>query len=141
MIDRGLEDGIASDLPVVTDVGLVGKTATVSPNSSIVLLLTDEKCRVAAKIEGSRDRGILMGIRGATRLAPDLKLRYVSKDANPKRGTRVYSTGKGGVFPSNLLLGVVKSFRPVDDLYGEATIQPAVDFQELDDVFVIVGVK
>src|SRR6266404_2604317 len=45
-INRGKEDKIESDLPVVTDEGLVGKTTTVSETISVVLLISDESCRV-----------------------------------------------------------------------------------------------
>ena len=48
-INRGKQDGIERDMPVVTDEGLVGKTTTVSANISVVLLVSDENCRVAAK--------------------------------------------------------------------------------------------
>ena len=53
-INRGKQDGIESDMPVVTDEGLVGKTTTVSPNITVVLLVADESCRVAANVEGTR---------------------------------------------------------------------------------------
>ena len=55
-INRGKEDGIETDMPVVTDEGLVGKTTTVSDNISVVLLVSDENCRVAASVEGSANR-------------------------------------------------------------------------------------
>src|SRR5262249_52151874 len=46
-INRGTRDGIETDMPVVTDVGLVGKTTTVSDAISVVLLISDENCRIA----------------------------------------------------------------------------------------------
>ena len=62
-INRGKEDGIEGDMPVVTDEGLVGKTTTVGNNISVVLLLSDENCRVAASVEGTREQGIVSGER------------------------------------------------------------------------------
>src|SRR2546423_4810645 len=52
-INRGNRDGIEADMPVATDVGLVGKVTTVSDSVSVVLLISDENCKVAASIEGS----------------------------------------------------------------------------------------
>src|SRR5262249_30072564 len=46
-INRGKRDAIDTDMPVVTDVGLVGKTTTISDTISLVLLISDENCRVA----------------------------------------------------------------------------------------------
>ena len=64
-VNRGKQDGIDSDMPVVTDEGLVGKTTTVSANIAIVLLVSDENCRVAANVEGTREQGIVTGERVA----------------------------------------------------------------------------
>jgi rod shape-determining protein MreC len=52
----------------------------------------------------------------------------------------VYTSGVGGVFPSGLLVGVVKSFR-VRELDGQAQVAPAVDLSHLEDVFVVTGRK
>ena len=57
-------------MPVVTDEGLVGKTTTVSENISIVLLVSDENCRVAASVEGTREQGIVSGERVTAGLTP-----------------------------------------------------------------------
>src|SRR3981081_2160971 len=60
-INRGKEDKIETDMPVATDEGLVGKTTTVSNTISIVLLVTDENCKVASSVEGTREQGIVSG--------------------------------------------------------------------------------
>jgi rod shape-determining protein MreC len=139
-INRGTEDGVESDMPVVTDEGLVGKTTTVSANISVVLLISDENCRVACSIEGTREQGIVAGQRVNTGVTPFLDLNFLSKQADLKPGQRVYTTGVGGVFPSGLLVGVVKSFR-VRELDGQAQLTPGVDLAHLEDVFVVTGRK
>ena len=110
-IDRGEDDGLDSDMPVVTDIGLVGKTTTVAANTAYVLLVSDENCKVAAKIEGIREQGILAGERTTTALQPDLLLSFLPKGAALKAGQKVFSSGvSGGVFPSDLFLGTIKDF-------------------------------
>src|SRR6202165_3961544 len=123
-INRGKEDGVESDMPVVTDEGLVGKTTTVSNNISIVLLLSDENCRVAATVEGTKEQGIVSGERVSASVTPLLDLNFLTKQANLQPGMRVYTSGVGGVFPSGLLIGTVQSFR-VRELDGQARITPA----------------
>ena len=125
-------------MPVVTDLGLVGKTTTVSEGISVVLLLSDENCRVAASVEGSREQGIVSGERTTTGLTPLLNLNFLSKQADLKPGQKVYTSGVGGVFPSGLLVGAVKSYR-VRELDGQAQLTPAVDLSHLEDVFVVTG--
>ena len=137
-INRGKKDSIETDMPVVTDVGLVGKTTTVSDLISVVLLVSDETCRVAASVEGSREQGIVSGQRVTTGLAPLLDLNFLSKQADLKPGQKVYTSGVGGVFPSGLLIGGVKSYR-VRELDGQAQLTPAVDLSHLEDVFVVTG--
>src|SRR4030095_8961633 len=81
-INRGKRDGVETDMPVVTDIGLVGKTTTVSDTISIVLLVSDENCRVAASVEGTREQGIVSGERVTTGLNPLLNLNFLSKQAD-----------------------------------------------------------
>lgn len=49
-IDKGSVDGIAVGMPVVNGGGLVGKITSVSPNSSIVLLIVDPDFSIGAKV-------------------------------------------------------------------------------------------
>jgi rod shape-determining protein MreC len=139
-INRGKEDRIESDMPVVTDEGLVGKTTTVSNTISVVLLVTDENCKVAASVEGTREQGIASGERVSGGLTPLLNLNFLTKQANLQPGQKVYTSGMGGVFPSGLLIGAVKSFR-VRELDAQANLTPAVDLSHLEDVFVVTGRK
>lgn len=141
-INRGFEDGVESDMPVVTEQGLVGKTATVAKNEAIVVLVTDETCRVAARVEGTLEQGIASGMRvPSSSSGLEIQLSFLSKNAAIQPGQKVYTAGiSGGVFPSGILIGTVESFRsrPLD---GQAILRPAVDLAAVEDVFVIVGVK
>ncbi|MBL9177582.1 MAG: rod shape-determining protein MreC [Verrucomicrobiaceae bacterium] len=136
IIDKGSLDGVGTDSPVITSVGLVGKTSTLAPHMTKVILLTDEMCRVSAKVEGTLEQGILAGERAALEVRPELHLRFLSRNANINAGASVYSSGEGGVFPPGLLLGRVKRFEN-REISGEAVVEPAVDFSTLDYVFVI----
>src|SRR5207247_2719954 len=125
-------------MPFVTDEGLIGKTTSVSDVISVVLLVSDENCRVAASVEGSREQGIVSGQRVTTGLTPLMDLNFLSKQADLKPGQKVYTSGVGGVFPSGFLVGVVKSYR-VRELDGQGQLTPAVDLSHLADVFVVTG--
>jgi rod shape-determining protein MreC len=139
-VNRGKEDGIEGDMAVVTDEGLVGKTTTVASSISVVLLTSDENCKVAATVEGTREQGIVQGERVTTGLTPSLYLNFLSKQADLKPGQKVYTSGVGGVFPSGLPIGTVKNFR-VRELDGQAQLIPAVDLSHLEDVFIVTGRK
>ncbi len=139
-INRGKRDGIEGDMSVVTEQGLVGKTTTVSDSVSVILLVSDENCRVAANVEGTREQGIVSGERIVGALAPLLDLNFLSKQANLQPGAKVYTSGVGGVFPSGLLIGSVKEYK-MRELDGQARLNAAVDLAKLEDVFVVTGTK
>jgi rod shape-determining protein MreC len=137
IIDKGAAEGIGTDCPVITDVGLVGKTGKVALHTAEVMLLTDEECRVSARVEGSADaRGILSGERGDLSSRPDLRLRFLNRTAKIEAGSKIYSSGDGRVFPAGIPLGKVKSVEP-RDVSLEAVVDPAVDFNLIEDVFIL----
>ncbi|MGB0154968.1 MAG: rod shape-determining protein MreC [Verrucomicrobiales bacterium] len=141
IINRGSFHGVAVDSPVIVPVGdeagLVGKVSEViSEESALILLLTDEICQVSARLEGSQIQGILSGARGAFRTLPNLRLRYLPKESDAGTGRKVITSGDGGLFPPDLLLGEIIKFDigPID---AEATLVPSVNFDALTDVFVV----
>ena len=136
IIDKGLLDGLATDTPVISANGLIGKTGKMAPHMAEVILLTDEMCRVSSKIEGTLEQGIIAGERAGLDLRPDLRLRFLNRNAVINPGSNVVSTGEGGVFPAGLLIGRVKRFEN-KDITGEAVVEPAVDFSMLEYVFVL----
>ena len=135
-IDRGSESGIAIHQPVVADGGLVGKIDRVGDKLSSVILLTDEACKVSVQVEGTPEVGILSGQRGQYEREPLLRLRFLSTKARISPGTRVFTTGLGGLFPSNLLVGTVESVIP-GPLDTEALVRPSVNFTDLSTVFLL----
>lgn len=136
-IDRGEQSKIGPQLPVLSSEGLVGKVDLVRKDRASVVLLTDEKCQVSAKVEGTPEVGILSGQRGQFEGTPLLRLRFLSKDAQIKPGQRVFTTGRGGLFPANVLLGTVESVEK-NSLDSEALVRPSVNFADLGTVFVVL---
>jgi rod shape-determining protein MreC len=136
LIDRGLADNLAPDLPVRTAEGLVGKIVHLYDRESEVLFITDETCKVAVRIEGTTEQGILTGVRGITSRSPELRITYLPSEAIVPVGAKVFTSGKGTVFPPDILVGEVIRFNKLDD-GGEAVVRPAVDFDKIKYVFVI----
>lgn len=136
-IDAGEDRGIGTQLSVLSNEGLVGKIDRPSKDRSSVILLTDEKCQVSARVEGTPEVGILSGQRGQFEGNPTLRLRFLSKDANLKPGQRVFTTGRGGIFQPNILLGTIVSLEK-GALDSEALVRPSVNFEDLGTVFVVL---
>jgi rod shape-determining protein MreC len=127
---------------VLTEEGLVGKTTLVSEHSATVVLISDETCRVSARVEKAADKppeqGIVRGERSSTNSLPQISLNFLSKQAGLEPGQKIFTSGVGGVFPPGVLIGAVREFK-VRELDGYATIVPAIDLTTLEDLFVVVS--
>ena len=136
-INVGTKQGLGPQLAVLSSEGrLVGIVDRTWENRSSVILLTDEVCQVSAKVEDSQEVGILSGQRGQFDGVPLLRLKFLSKNAVLLPGQRVFSTGRGGIFKANILLGTIESVeRAAED--SEALVRPSVNFADLDTVFVV----
>ncbi|MDX6767312.1 MAG: rod shape-determining protein MreC [Candidatus Methylacidiphilales bacterium] len=149
IIDRGYEDEpalMAGDQPVVSPRGVVGKTVTVGRYSTRVILLVDENCKISAVSESSRSRGIVQGSTAINGGKPQCRFTFISRESELSVGERVFTTGLGGAFPANLLVGTVAEAPPLSTdrnfgLYRDGVVQPTADLNDLQEVFVILGLK
>jgi rod shape-determining protein MreC len=138
-IDLGSEQGIAPGMPVVTERGLVGRIQKVGPTTSTVLLITDPSSGVQSMIkrENSRAVGVVNGQAGTLPV-----MDYISQEADVAVGDEVITSGLGGNFPKNLIIGQVVEVKKRDfDMYQQAVVRPTVDFNRLEFVLVITNFK
>lgn len=137
IIDKGRKNGVTENMAVVTEKGLVGYTTDVGDNWAKVLMLLDNRMSVSAMIQRTRDNGIL---KGNISPAPPghAKMVFLPADARIVKGDVVISSGLGGIVPKGILIGeVVEVQKESDNLTQYAIVKPAVDFQKLEEVFVI----
>jgi rod shape-determining protein MreC len=139
-IDAGSKQGIRSHFAVLSNDGVVGMIDRIDNGGerSSVLLLTDEKCLVSARVDGSPEVGILSGQRGGFDGVPVLRLKFLSSNAAVRPGQRVFTTGRGGIFQANILLGTIDAVEK-GALDSEAIVRPSVNFADLGAVFVILS--
>ncbi len=136
-INRGSEKGLVNSMCVLaSNGGLVGRIQLAGNEVSSVLLITDEVSQVSARVEGSTEVGIIVGRRTTYGEAPRLRLRYISKNAILRKGMKVFTDGRGDLFPADIPIGTIEDFE-VGAVDGEAEIIPSVDFTNLQTVFVI----
>ena len=139
-IDAGSKCSIATQLAVLSNEGLVGMVDRIDSGGerSSVLLLTDEKCQVSVRVEGTPEVGIISGQRGSFDGNPILRLRFLSPNAALRTGQRVFTTGRGGTFQANILVGTIDSVEK-GALESEALVRPSVNFKDLGTVFVVLS--
>lgn len=137
VVNRGSSDGIAKNMPVVTESGLVGLVVEVTNNASKVELILDPRCSVGTLIQRSRVAGI---VQGSTETVLYPNMINIPKNADVIEGDTVVTSGFGGIYPKGLLVGTVGSLKSDGGgLLEIAVIEPAVDFQKLEDVMIITA--
>lgn len=135
LINRGARDGIARGMPVVTNEGLVGRVIEVFANASRVLLITDPSSRISARLQNTRVQGSIVGL-----LTGGLRMEMIPLEANVQEGDIVITSGLGGNFPADLLIGQVVSRRQFEfDLNQTAEVRSLIDFNTLEFVLVVTN--
>ena len=102
IINLGSLDGIVEGWAAMVALGLVGRISGVGKKTSRVLFLTDTSSNVPVLIKPSNQRAILSGDNS---IQPNLLFIENNKQIQP--GDRILTSGDGGVFPANLLIGQV----------------------------------
>ncbi|MCI0553662.1 MAG: rod shape-determining protein MreC [Anaerolineae bacterium] len=137
IINRGSNDGFLRGMPVVTDQGLVGRIDAVIAAAARVQLITDPASNVNVRLQNAEVEASLVGS-----VTGDVTLDLIPQDVNIEIGDLVLTSGLGGGYPPDLIIGQVVNVRSRDfDLFQQATIQPVVDFNHLSIVLVIVNFK
>jgi len=138
LIDKGSEDGISKNSPVITQQKtLVGKISEVYENFSKVMLVSNKNSSFDAKISDSEIYGVVKG-KGNFKLFLDL----IPKEKEIKEGDFIVTTSLGGVFPEGLLVGEITEVKKLDvEPFQQAEIKPAFDIKEIENLFIITGFK
>jgi rod shape-determining protein MreC len=136
-VDVGARDGIAENMPVITERGLVGRVTAVGPNSAQVLMLIDPASAINALIQNSRVTGLVRGNIDGT-----LTMERIPQNEKVNPGDIVLTSGLGGNFPDKLVIGQVTEVLQRDqDMFQTARIRPTVDFGKLETMLIVTSFK
>ena len=125
-IDKGSLSGVRKDAVVVVPEGLVGKVSSVTAHTAEVILVIDPRLNVSCVFEkpGAKAYGILSG-----GTEDRIAVKYMTPGAETAgAGSRVLTSGLGGVFPPGFVVG---------DYTGDGAVASRVDFSSLEDVLVL----
>jgi rod shape-determining protein MreC len=148
-LNKGTADGVWSNMAVITAEGLVGKTVEVSRHTCEVRLITDPDSKIGGKLGRAVSLGIVCGqgfapLEGRAPLEmlcpiEPFRMEYLPKDAELLKGDEVFTSGLGGVFPPDLVIGrVEKAERDPSGLFQCASVVPSADLSALTRVFVVL---
>ena len=132
VVDRGKKDDVLEGMIVLAPGGVVGQVIHTGEHYSKILLANAPSSAIDAMIQKNRVRGILKGAgeRGYV-------LHYVLKNVDVEVGDYIVTAGIGGVFPAGIPLGRVSNIhKKKRGMFQEIEVQPSVDFQKLEFVFI-----
>lgn len=139
VINRGTLDGVANNMAVVTELGLVGHVMEAGLNSAKVQLLIDPRSSVGTIIQRAESRvaGI---VEGDIKNPSYPRMVNIPKDSDVQVEDMVVTSGYGGVYPKGLVVGkIIEIHNEEGGLLKYGVIDTSVDFQKLEDVAIIVA--
>ena len=136
-INCGSLAGVSVGDAVITETGVVGVVEEVYAASSRVRSILSEKTQIGATDKSCKESG---GVTSDIQFANSgkVKMLYLTRDTEVQPGSIITTSGAGGVFPGDLLIGRVDSVeRSHADSSYYAIWTPYVDVTEVTDVFVV----
>ena len=139
-LDKGSLDGVEANDAITSDEGyLLGVVTEVDLTSCKVMTILHPSFNAAGVVSRTRDNGIITG--SADYAADGLCiLSNLSRGTLTKANDQVITTGLGGVFPPDVLVGVVQELVP--EASGKSTIavlKPGADPRTVKHVFIITN--
>jgi len=132
-INKGSDQGLRVNMPIITRAGVVGRIVTVTGKASKALLITDIRFAVDALLQESRERLIVGGANEEL-----LDVNYLAVTARVAKGDTVISSGLGGIFPKGLVIGTIAEVKTKpNQLFLEAKIRPAVQLATLEEALAL----
>jgi rod shape-determining protein MreC len=137
-IDKGSNDGIAVDMPVITSKNILcGKVFEVYENFSRIMLVSSSLSSFDAKISDSDIYGVVKGKNGF-----NMEITLIPREQDISVGNLVTTSPLEGIFPRGLLIGEIKDINKKDtEPFQSANIRPLFEAQDLNMVFVILRAK
>ena len=139
-IDKGSVNGIGKNMPVIAyqngNIALVGKVIEVGRFTSSIMPIYSIDCTVSARIQNTRDLGLLSGFGDDTKLS----LKYIKKRVMDtlNYGDVIVTSGENGNYMRNIPIGSISEIRVVEyDSSLEIDVAPLIDFPRLETVIVV----
>ncbi len=137
-LDRGSNDGIQTGMTVLNHSGLIGRITAVLPESSEVMLLPDRESAVGVRVWSTRE--VIGVVEGNGSVASTLQIIHLPHDADLYVGDSIVTSGLDGVFPGGIQIGEITAIEySANGLTKTATVKPYVNFNRLEEVFILMN--
>jgi rod shape-determining protein MreC len=142
VIDKGTDDGLTVDMNVIADGGLVGRITTIGPNWAKVTSIISDNANVSAKSLITSDTMIVSGDLEAMKDGVIRFSQLIDSQNNIAEGDKIVTSHISDKYLPNIMIGYVYSItEDPNNLTKSGYISPAVDFEHLEEVLVILETK
>jgi len=137
ILNKGKNDAIEIGLPVIAEQGIIiGKIVEVKNSSCQVLLINDSHSSLAALIQDTAIKGVVIGERGLS-----LKMELIPQDQQIKNGQVVITSGLEENIPKGLVIGQIEQVvSEPNSFFQQAFLKPLINFDDLIAVSVLKSV-
>ena len=142
-IDKGSNDGIEVDMNVIAGSGLVGIVTDVGPNYAKVTSIINDTSKVSGMVTTTSDNLVVSG--SLQSMNENMVIEF--NNLNDREGKvavndPVVTSAVSSVYQQGILIGYISSIETdSNNLTRSGTITPAVDFEHLEEVLVILNKK
>ena len=134
-IDKGSSNGLAPDMGVINQHGVVGKIHSVSKHYAVLVSLLHNNVLVSSKIKRTGTIGTI-NWGGSDPQIADLK--YIPRHITPSVGDTIVTSGYNAVFPEDIPIGVIETVELKEDKnFNDIKVKLENDFTKLSFVYVI----
>ncbi|MCD8020606.1 MAG: rod shape-determining protein MreC [Clostridiales bacterium] len=142
VINKGSDDGIAVNMNVLADGGLVGIVTDVGSNYAKVQSIISDDSNVSAMSVTTSDTCIVKGNSESMNEEGYIDVTYISKDATIQAGDELVTSHISSKYLQGLTIGTVRDITmDSSNLTQSAKVMPVVDFQHIEEVLVILDLK
>lgn len=135
ILNVGSKDGVAEDMTVIADKGLVGHVISVTETTAKVQVIVDSASTVSATMSTVEESIICKGTLEDNKI---LRASYIPTGAELIIGDTIQTSGLGGIYPKGILIGTISKIVTTNNSTDRyAVIQTAVDFSKVYSVLVI----
>lgn len=138
-MDKGSFHGVAKNMPVITESGLLGIVTEVGPDTSRGISLINHNTSVGVYMERTMTSAVLTG---SFELYTNglCKVVNLPQDADVVVGDLVYTSGYGGIYPKDIAVGTIVSVEPNPSNYTiSAVVKPSADMSLSDYVMIVTS--
>lgn len=141
-INKGTDDGLAVDMNVIADGGLVGRIIDIGPNWAKVNAIINDNSNVSGMVLASSDN---LMVQGSLQLMADGVIGFGQLNDSQNRvqvGDKVVTSNISDKYLPSILIGYVSEIeQDANNITKSGKITPAVDFEHLEEVLVILRTK